>query len=279
MKRANNVYYFIMGVALIGCGSGQVDVNTANAKANKHSRLLVNDSSNKDGSKDNRCDASQKGREVTEYSTSGSKRADVRKVFVRVGDETMYRLVMICREADLNGDGIKDVVRQYDDEGRPLREEADRDFDGKMDVVSYYQRGALIRREIDTDGDGIIDYKVFYEDNKPLRAERDLLKKSTLTIWKPNRWEYYEDGRLIRMGTDTDGDGRVDRWDRNEEISHAAEGADQGQEEDAVTPSKESAKDAATPPKESAKDAAKPSKESAKKAVTPSKESAKKSGN
>jgi hypothetical protein len=253
-----------MAVALIGCGGGKVDANSANAKANKRSRLLINDSSNKDGSKDNRCDASQKGREVSEYSTSSSKRADVRKVFVRVGDETMYRLVMICREADLNGDGTKDVVRQYDDEGRPLREEADRDFDGKMDVVSYYQRGALIRREMDTDGDGIIDYKVYYEDNKPLRAERDLLKKSTLTVWKPSRWEYYEDERLIRMGTDTDGDGRVDRWDRNEEISHAVEGAAEGQEnKDMVTQSKEPSKESSKePPKEPS---AKSSKESSEK--------------
>jgi hypothetical protein len=265
MKRANNVFYIFMAIALIGCGSGQADVNAANAKADKRSRLLVNDSTNKDGSKDNRCDASQKGREVSEYSTSGSKRADVRKVFVRVGDQTLYRLVMICREADLNGDGTKDVVRQYDDEGRPLREEADRDFDGKMDIVSYYQRGVLIRREIDSDGDGIIDYKVFYEDNKPLRTERDLLKKSTLTVWKPNRWEYFEDGRLIRMGTDVDGDGRVDRWDRNEEISHATESGIAGKENDeTAAPSEESAKESVTPPKESAKDAATPSKKSAK---------------
>jgi hypothetical protein len=28
---------------------------------------------------------------------------------------------------------------------------------------------------------------------------------------------------MIRMGTDLDGDGRVDRWDRNQKLSRAAE--------------------------------------------------------
>jgi hypothetical protein len=236
MNKANCFYY--LAVMLVGCGSARLDVD-AEGGAGLRSRSLVQDGRTAKGSADNRCDASQKGREVSEYDTSGDQKADVRKVFVRVGDETLYRLVMICREADLNADGVKDVVRQYDDDGRPLREEADRDFDGKMDVVFYYQRGELLRKEIDTDANGVIDYKVFYEDNKPVRAERDLLGKSTRGVWSANRWEYYEGGKIIRMGTDLDGDGRVDQWDRNQEASSADDEQESSEEEQTETDSEE----------------------------------------
>jgi len=229
-KKANRFYYLALAMALVGCGSARLDVDTEGG-ANLRSHSLVQEDSTAKGSAVNRCDASQKGREFSEYDTSGDQRADVRKVFVRVGDETLYRLVMICREADLNADGVKDVIRQYDDEGRPLREEADRDFDGKMDVVSYYQHGELLRKEIDSDANGVIDYKVFYEDDKPVRAERDLLGKSTPSIWKASRWEYYEGGKIIRMGTDVDGDGRVDQWDRNAEATPSSEDESSGEEQ------------------------------------------------
>ncbi|MBN1656278.1 MAG: hypothetical protein JXA30_21090 [Deltaproteobacteria bacterium] len=230
MKNIKTIYLFAIATALVGCGSARLELG-AEGGTNKRSKSLVSDRSSGTASRDNRCDASQKDREVSEYDTSGDQLADVRKVFLRIGDETQYRLIMICREADLNADGVKDVVRQYDDEGRPLREETDRDFDGKMDVVSFYQHGELLRKEIDTDANGIIDYKIFYEDNKPVRAERDLLNKSTSGIWRANRWEYYEDGKILRMGTDIDGDGRVDRWDRNEKLDQMAESSEESIEE------------------------------------------------
>ncbi|MFT5359274.1 MAG: hypothetical protein ACI9KE_006517, partial [Polyangiales bacterium] len=40
---------------------------------------------------------------------------------------------------------------------------------------------------------------------------------------QPDRWEYFEGGRMVRMGTDLDGDGRVDRWDRDAEWHDAQE--------------------------------------------------------
>ncbi len=162
-----------------------------------------------------RCDASAENHEVSEYDTSGDEWPDVRKVFLTVGSGRLARLILICREADLNGDGTKDVVRYYNDEGRPLREEADRDFDGQMDEITYFERGRIVRQEIDSDRDGRVDSKVFYENGRPLRAERDLGGRSTPQQWQPDRWEYYENGRTVRIGTDLDGDGRVDRWDRD----------------------------------------------------------------
>ncbi|MBK8169562.1 MAG: hypothetical protein IPK60_04370 [Sandaracinaceae bacterium] len=174
----------------------------------------------------NRCDATERGREVSEYDTSGDDHPDVRKVFQRMGTAPTVRLVLICREADLNGDGTKDVVRYYDDEGRPMREEADRDFDAAMDEISYYENGRIQRIETDTNHDGRVDLKVFYEAGQPLRTERDTAARSTADHWSPDRWEYFENGRMIRTGADVDGDGVVDRWDRDETLRRAAEQAE-----------------------------------------------------
>ncbi len=83
-----------------------------------------------------RCVPNGAGYEVTEYDTSGDNTPDVRKLFRTMGEGSVTRLVLVCREADLNGDGRKDIVRLYTGEGRPMREEADRDFDGRIDEVT-----------------------------------------------------------------------------------------------------------------------------------------------
>jgi hypothetical protein len=123
---------------------------------------------------------------------------------------------LICRETDVNADGTKDVVRYYTDEGQPLREEADRNLDGRMDEVTIFQQGQILRQEFDTTGNGVVDTKIFFDNGQPLRAERDMAGRSTPEKWHADRWEYYEEGRVVRMGTDLDGDGKVDRWDRDE---------------------------------------------------------------
>ena len=170
-----------------------------------------------------RCDASKPGREISEYDTSGDGKPDIRKVFVGLGEGVEERLVMICREADVNGDGRKDVVRYYDNEGRSLREESDRDFDGRMDMALVFQDGKTVQQEIDENRDGKVDTKIFIADDKFVRTERDLAGRSTPDRWRPDRWEYYENGRVIRMGTDVDGDSKVDRWDRDSTFKSTAD--------------------------------------------------------
>ena len=164
-----------------------------------------------------RCAADGPEQEVSEYDTSGDDHPDVRRVFRRLGQGALSRLVLACREADLNGDRRKDIVRLYNDEGRPIREEADRDFDGQIDEVTHFTNGRITLREIDTSGNGMIDTKIFYEAGVAVRAERDMEGRSTVATWQPDRWEYFADGRTVRVGTDLNGDGKVDRWDRDEE--------------------------------------------------------------
>lgn len=210
-------------IVAVGCGSSQRTDTRAGGD-----RPVEMEGAPRPDDDQGRCATEGPDREVSEYDTSGDDYPDVRRVFTRVGQPPLTRLILTCREVDLNADGIKDVVRYYNEEGRPLREEADRDFDGRMDSITYFQDGRVVRQEIDSDGDGRVDTKIFFERGRMVRTERDLGGRSTATNWQPDRWEYFEDGRMVRMGTDLDGDGNVDRWDRDarwSEQQRAAEDA------------------------------------------------------
>lgn len=215
-----------------GCGGGQ-------SQQRARRRSTDSSSSTEHAAVDDhgRCDTTSAGLEVSEYDTSGDSTPDVRRVFRRVGTAPLTRLVLACRESDLDGDGTKDVVRYYNEEGRPLREEADRNFDGNLDTITIFQDGHIVRQEIDENNDGRIDSKVYFDDEgHATRTERDLAGRSTASEWHPDRWEYYEDGRMVRMGTDLDGDGRVDRWDRDHDRAPAPGDTSTGAGSEASSP-------------------------------------------
>ncbi len=220
----------VVVLGLLGCGSSRQE-RTARAQSQNRRSSSMSGSTNHATNDQGRCDANQPGRETSEYDTSGDDIPDVRKVFITLGEGRDAHLILVCREADLNGDGTKDVVRYYNDEGRPLREESDRNFDGTMDEITIFENGRIVRQEMDTNGDGRVDMKVFWQDNHPERTERDMAGRSTATNWQPDRWEYFEQGRMVRMGTDLDGDGNVDRWDRDQEYQDQLE-AQRRREED-----------------------------------------------
>jgi hypothetical protein len=212
-----SVLCIALALALVACASDKQQkpvVNSGSASTLDHA------------AGGERCER-KPGREVSEYDTSGDHVFDVRKVFLAIGTGVDARLVMICRETDINGDGKKDIIRYYDDEGRSLREESDRDFDGKMDLILVFQEGKVLREELDENHDGKVDTKIFLDNGKPIRSERDLTNTSTSDKWKPNRWEYYEAGKMVRMGTDLDGDSRVDRWDRDADFKKAQDAENQ----------------------------------------------------
>ena len=230
-------------VVLFGCGGASVKAKVGGQ--DDRPQALVRSADLK-GTGGERCDATGPGRDVSEYDTNGDGHADVRKVFKRVGKDLDERVVMICRETDVDGDGIKDVIRYYDDEGRAMREEADRNLDRRMDLSLVFQDGKLVRREADSNGDGKIDIVVYYKDGKPIRAERDLAGRSTPDKWHPDRWEYYEQGRVVRMGTDLDGDTKVDKWDRDATYKRPGED-EQGEGEGAAEGAASESSSDATP--------------------------------
>lgn len=170
-----------------------------------------------DGGRCPRPDDDPRSLEVSDYDTNGDGKPDVRKVYLVVGDGVDRRIALICREVDLNGDGVKDVVRHYDDEGSTVREESDRNFDGKMDSVTSFDQGQVVFKMLDEDRDGRFETKLVYEDGAVIRIERDVAGREPETF-RTDRWEYVEGGRVVRIGVDLDGDGKVDRWDRDIEL-------------------------------------------------------------
>ncbi len=141
--------------------------------------------------------------------TSGDNVADVRKVYRVEGEGNDRHKIIVCREFDLNGDGRKDVFRFYNDNGRPLRELIDEDFDGQIDRISYFENGRVIKQEEDRNDDGISDETRYYVQSKLLRVDRDDNYDGHIDVW-----EHWDQGRLLRMGYDLNRDKVADLWHR-----------------------------------------------------------------
>ncbi len=141
---------------------------------------------------------------------------------------------------DMNGDGRMDRKRIYRD-NRKSRTEVDRNFDGKVDVVNYFDRrgvqkesryddnfdgiyetkyryknGITHSRESDMNQDGIIDYRAKFRNGNLVEAvilggKHDSRKKR----------QKFHMGKLISAEYDTDGDGSIDikyEYDSFEEV-------------------------------------------------------------
>jgi len=159
-----------------------------------------------------RCDfKGRSDREVEESLGPNAKNPNIRRVYGVAGEGEDRHRVLLCREVDTNLDGVKDVVRTYNDKGDPLNEVADTNFDGKIDTWITFTKGRVSKLRIDHNGDGQDDETRYYVSGVLSRAQID-----TNYDGKPDVWEIYDDGKLERRGVDLDFDGHVDRWDRDE---------------------------------------------------------------
>lgn len=217
--------------AFVACGGSEAP----RPKGVKDRGVAVDKSGRDDQSQ---CDfKGRKDRDVQETTGPGAIQPNIRRVFAIIGIGEDARRVLLCREVDTNLDGLKDVVRTYNDKGEAIYEKADTDGDGRIDTWIQFARGRIAKVEQDTSGDGLPDEIRFYVDGQLSRVQRD-----TNQDGKPDVWEIYERGRLQRMGVDLDHDGHVDRWDRDEEAARLAEQKEREEEEKAA---KEAAADAA----------------------------------
>ncbi|HEX4336724.1 MAG TPA: hypothetical protein VH062_12480 [Polyangiaceae bacterium] len=192
-----------------------------------------------------RCDYKGRAdREIVESNGPGATVPNVRRVFGILGEGDDRRRILFCREIDTNLDGIKDVVRNYNDKGDPVDEEADSDYDGKIDTWIKFSGGRISKEERDRNRDGRPDETRYYVKGKLSRVQRD-----TNYDGKPDVWEVYADGQLERMGTDIDFDGHVDRWDRDEIAHRIAEEKERQDDEKAEAAQKAAQAAEAAPPK------------------------------
>jgi hypothetical protein len=159
-----------------------------------------------------RCDYKGRAdREATESAGPGSLAQNIRRVYALMGEGEERHRVLICREVDTNLDGVKDVVRTYNERGEALKETADTDFDGKVDTWVTFARGKIVKVAVDRTHNGTPDEIRVYMNGKLSRVQRDTNDDGKIDVW-----EIYDDGKLQREGVDLNRDGRVDRWDRDE---------------------------------------------------------------
>ena len=168
-------------------------------------------------------------REASEVAGPGSLQPNVRRVYQLIGTGDDRHKILVCREIDTNFDGIKDVVRRYNEKGESAKEEADTNFDGRLDTWIVFAKGHLAEVKLDTDFDGNVDEWKYYSAGKLARVKRD-----TNHDGKADIWEIYQNGKLERIGVDADGDERVDRWDHDNEVRRKVEEADRKKEEEAA---------------------------------------------
>jgi hypothetical protein len=159
--------------------------------------------------------------EISETIGPGAIKPNVRRVFKVLGEGDARKKMLACREVDTNLDGIKDVVRTFNQKGEAMHEEADRDYDGRVDVWLNFVDGRLAQEDLDTNKDGKPDVWKFYVNGQLQRIRRDRNGDG-----KPDVWEMYSKGRLDRVGMDETYDGHVDRWDRDEQLKYEADTAE-----------------------------------------------------
>jgi hypothetical protein len=182
--------------------------------------------------------------EVNEVAGTGAIRPNVRRVFRLVGDADHSKRQLVCREIDTNLDGIKDVVRTYNVKGEPVHEEADRNYDGKIDIWVNFADGKMAEVVEDENHDGKPDTWKVYVDGVLSRVKRDRNGDG-----KPDVWEMYaRNGRLERMGVDDNNDGHVDRWDRDDQFLRDADEAERKAKAAMAAASASAAPSAGAPP-------------------------------
>jgi hypothetical protein len=203
----------LLGGCSYAVGDGTGPQSAANAADHDAHELPVDDTS--------RCEfKGRDDREVAESVGTGALQPSIRRVYRLVGQGSDRRRVIVCREVDTNLDGKKDVVRRYNDQGQPIEERADTDYD-VLDRSSRFSRGKITLIEIDRNQDDKPEETRYYQNGKLSRVQRD-----TNADGKPDIWEIYAGGHLERMGVDVDFDGRVDRWNRDEVTLRAQRAAD-----------------------------------------------------
>jgi hypothetical protein len=155
----------------------------------------------------------------------GSTRPNIRHVYKGTGPREDRRDVLVCREMDTNLDGIKDVVRTFNDKGEPLHEETDSNYDGKIDHWVTFADGRIAEEDSDeTLSTGHPNVWKFYVAGALSRVRRNTHCPSG----KPDTWEIFVNDRLERIGNDLTCDGHVDRWDRDAQLQARDEASSAG---------------------------------------------------
>ena len=136
---------------------------------------------------------------------------DVREFMVGEGRPTPVKEVrrsgrLFCRETDANFDGLVDITRFFDEQGRVRRVEDDYDFDGRLDLVAMYREGVISEDLLDMNFDGRADTWRNYVSGRVVRSRRDQNSDGMVDLWE----DFDERGNVTRSAHDLNSDGRPD---------------------------------------------------------------------
>jgi len=125
------------------------------------------------------------------------------------------------------------VTPVYDSAGTIRRLDYDTDRDGRVDMRAYLENGRTVRIEADGNGDGVVDRWEYYRadgqlDRLGTSSESDGVEDTwvvqngdqmrvdiaTRRDGVADRHEFHDKGALVRAEQDTNGDGRIDQWQR-----------------------------------------------------------------
>lgn len=147
-----------------------------------------------------------------------------------VGMYGFYRTPYTVEGTDYNRDGQLDDKWTYALTGKPLKLEADRNLDRKIDLVAHYDlRGEVASSESDDDFNGSFETKTLHRNGNPASAETDtdgdgypdlrtryehgVVKTNTFvkpTTGMPLRVEHIQLGKILFVDSDSDDDGQLD---------------------------------------------------------------------
>ena len=109
-------------------------------------------------------------------------------------------------------EGAKTVPTYDQKTGKLVRLEADLTKDGKPDTWTYMNGAVPLRTEQDLNQDGKIDRWEYVD---PQGRIQKVLISATGNADKISRWETYNEGLLVTVEEDTNGDGRPDQWEKH----------------------------------------------------------------
>jgi hypothetical protein len=120
---------------------------------------------------------------------------------------------LIQLNADQNGDGRIDQW-SYVDGSRPIRGEADTDDDGRIDRWEYFDASSgLTLVGTSSRGDGVEDTWSY---PTPSKDGESMVATSRHRDRVFDHREFFRGQSLLRREDDTNGDGRIDKWERYE---------------------------------------------------------------
>ncbi len=146
---------------------------------------------------------------------------DMWKIYQNITDGDQTKRVFVRREIDLTFDNNINYIKFYTPQGNIEKEYLDKDSDGLIESIRYYEGNSVvkieeftkkpIKEDLTVDSE-IKPFKIYYYN--PNGTLKKITKDKT-GDGQEDYFLYYISGNLDRVGIDEDGDLKIDKWIKN----------------------------------------------------------------